>query len=213
MISLILLETADFMADAERQELGKDFRFTLWCEEDAVPAPKTPPMSFYVGTTADMRKCLPQLLSKILPSPYRTDDLTSILIGLSNCAGWRSSTEDETRAYELAAALLYFVDCFWSDHPLDKVAEPVVCEMLNVWLNPRTQWLNLPSTGVLCQHMFNAAWCDLALPDGCFATPGTEVEMHEIGELVYRERPPFLPGVCSVQKVQVGAGLMLPSFD
>jgi hypothetical protein len=170
-------------------------------------------MPFYVGTTDDMRKCLPQLLSKILPKPYRGDDLTSILIGLSNCNGWKTSTKSETRAYEMAAAILNFVDYFWEDSHLEKAAEPLVCQMLNEWLKPHLTWTMLPSAGVVCQHMFSAAWCDLALPEGCFDPIATDNNVYGIGELVYRERPPFLPGLCSEQDVVVGPGLMLPSLD
>lgn len=72
--------------------------------------------------------------------------------------------------------------------------ETIVCKLLNEWLRPAVNWNHLPEVNIMAMHFFGEVWCALRDPDPAEFS----------GDIVSRERPPFIPGLCLQQK---------PSFE
>jgi hypothetical protein len=100
--------------------------------------------------------------------------------------------------YILAAAVLNYVQLYGPDVDLERATEPAVRAMLNAWLKPHSPWESLPLAGVIAEHMFGPVWPAIALQDGCF-DEYAEYAQTFAGNMVLRDRPPFLRGLCLAQ--------------
>jgi hypothetical protein len=152
---------------------------------------------------AAVQRCLPVILTQMgdsLPSMQRM----SILAGLRKYDCWRNCLVSDVGAYALAGAIVRYIDDYWDEGKLDRLAAPHVCALLNAWLKPSEPWEKLPGVVTLCQSMFGTAWCVLSLPDDCLDVfGGAEVRRlastYYVDQLVLAARPPFLPGLCQFQ--------------
>lgn len=124
-------------------------------------------------------------------------DAASVLSGLWRSHCWALCLREESTTYAMAAVLLEFLQGYSSIYRLDNYAGPDVCNLLNAWLKQPSPWTDLPSSADVAEHLFGAGWCMLRLPSAERA----------LGELVYQERPPFLPGLCPAQDVLQSAPL------
>jgi hypothetical protein len=121
-------------------------------------------------------------------------EAASILGGLYMSGAWKRCVVSDSTSYHLAAVALYHIQTFSPYDELDMTTRPVVCRLLNEWLQPPVSWKILPDVRTLAVHFFGEIWWTLREPaPEDFAS-----------DIVNRERPPFMPGLCLEQN---------PSFD
>jgi hypothetical protein len=120
-----------------------------------------------------------------------------ILVAVSNHQCLQICVGDEVDAYAFAAALIAYVETHTSKVMTNLVVEPHVCRLLNAWLRPAVKWRSLPSVDTVCRHMFGDSWCDIVLPAGAKARPGTApLDNKLVANLISLDRPPFRLGLC-----------------
>jgi hypothetical protein len=148
-------------------------------------------------------------------------DRLSALAALNRSECWTPMLESLPLTYELAKALVDFVDRYWPTSEMYQAVEPEVLEILNAWLKPRITWSELPGPRTVCAHVFGDAWCALVLPDeytdkvGGGAVRGRgKTHLHEF---INAQKPQFLEGLCRGQDALMaglaGDKLSLPEFD
>lgn len=201
-------QTDSFLASADRFP-SVELLLAIGCEcEDPYYGRHTIVAPYAPLDPGETRACFSLVLEKMRHSGARgTSEWVSMLSGAMRDASG-SAPRSEQSAYDLAALILLFIDCY-SPEPIALKVGADVCRMLNAWIKPAVPWTNLPGTGTIVRAMFGAAWCDirlndiaddqrslLVLPDGGFA-----------GDVVWRERPPFLLGLCPAQDRAQGVPL------
>jgi hypothetical protein len=194
-ISFVRSETEKFLRGRARRDLDKMFLRALGCPFVVRPGevewPKVSPADY-----ADVRASLPQILSALGPVPEAPWDRPSLLSGLYVNACWRTCLETEAGTYDLAAALLTYLERNVTYESLDVATAPVIRDLLNEWLAPAQPWGTLPSVGDVLQAMFGQSWCYLSLSDDIdFYTVGAVPRDCHIGEVIHRDRPVFLSGL------------------
>lgn len=163
---------------------------------------------------------LPKLFAVVKRYGQHSDRL-SVLAALNRSNCWTAVLEDLPLTYELAQALVDFVDCYSPRSLMYDCASSDVLAMLNAWLKPDTHWEKLPGVRTLCQHVFGDAWCALVLPDehadvvGAFAIRrDNKCSLHD---LIAAQKPQFLHGLCSAQDAAAAGRraveISLPQLD
>jgi hypothetical protein len=155
---------------------------------------------------AQIREVLPELLSAVIVHHAgETVNLSSILgaLLLQPACTWEALQESPITALPFAAALLLFLETFDDGQPVDVFIAPGVSRILNAWTRPVAPWPEIPREEDVARAMFGDAW-DLFLE----RTPGDGVYL---ADLVLREKPVFLPGLCNSQVVDVA--VPLPGID
>jgi hypothetical protein len=162
----------------------------------------TVPFITYAART-DAIACMPRVLSHLVELKPSALEIGSLLGGLWRFNCWEDllTTEEDTRS--LAIALVCYTGYYSSVSRVDVAVRENVRDMLNRWLQPATPWVYLPSALEVSRILFGDAWCEIALPDQCDIEPGETT----IGQMVARDRPPFMPGICAVQNVDAPADL------
>jgi hypothetical protein len=156
----------------------------------------------------DRHAHLTRLLIALASLPAAMSQMRTILAGINRnkCADYCVSTEDG--AYALASALVRFFEHYSSNSRLDRMAEPDIIRIVNEWTCPKKWWNDPPSVYEFCQHVFDATWCEIALPDGSreetgfFAGRGLRV-----ADIILRDRPSFIQGLCKSQESSRGIDL------
>jgi hypothetical protein len=153
-------------------------------------------------------------LMSLLRLPLRADGWSmanaSLLAGVAHYLPWQNFAAAEDDAYTVATTLVYFLDDHMPRPPLVKI---YATKLLNDWLGPEVQWLELPDVVTVCRHMFGDAWCELRLADVIIGRSGRIIQTNgpiDISRVVEMERPPFLQGLCSEQDLEPTA--MLPDM-
>jgi hypothetical protein len=137
--------------------------------------------------------CYPKLLS--LSEGWLAD---TALIAIAGRHGlWAVCLDNEEHTRKLTSCVLrylqryhYNCDIFYDHYA------PFVCTLLNEWVKPCIPWCELPTTLSVCRQLFGDGWCTL------LSNNGNIVSMNPVPHLaaiVARERPPFLPGLCTAQ--------------
>jgi hypothetical protein len=202
----------DFLSDPRC--LGDSLLHRLCCPYRSVSGPSFYPEGVSASELLDLRECLPQLFSSIAEDRNHMAAAVSLLVGMQQygCLSTYPSTEKE--AYALAAMLLCYSLYFNDVVSMTIFTVPYVCTILNTWLKPATPWTDIPGAVTLCRHMFGHAWCTLTLaedyPDDVGAANRGrvgEAAKNGLDLLVKRVRPPFLPGLCAEQAIDLGIPL------
>jgi hypothetical protein len=137
-----------------------------------------------------------------------TSDLGQLLCGMERSQCWRVLTGTEEGAYLLATGLIGYVECYLESYKMDVATAPSICRILNTWLRPAVAWEQLPSIGVVCEHMFGSAWPALVLPDDQWGpAESAHADARLAVVLVLKDRPRFLPGLCPSQTAQTDVEL------
>lgn len=148
-----------------------------------------------IETVGDALVKVMQLVLSNLDEP--ACDVASVLSGLyrNNC--WQICLREESTTYAMAAMLFEFVEGYAPSLRLDHYTGPDVRNLLNAWIRPVVQWVELPSKSDLAGYLSGGAWSMIRLSSMDRA----------VGEMVYQERPPFLPGLCPAQNAILSAQL------
>jgi hypothetical protein len=153
-----------------------------------------------------VKYCIEQLFEVVVAQSSRGGiNVTGLLTGIIRYDMWRKFLSTASSAYQLAIGLLVFSDTYAHDYQVDVVTAPLVCHLLNEWIQPVVQWEELPSATDIAAHLFGNAWLSIVevpLADGLPIS---------ISKLVALERPPFLPGMCPAQEDILSAPL--PELD
>jgi hypothetical protein len=152
--------------------------------------------------------CLTLLLEDFLrQEPRCTFGFTSLLTGLIRHAGPSPSTKP--KATELATLILLFIDVHDRGVGMDRYVSSKLCDYLNGWLEPGVAWQVLPTLGVTARAMFGDAWCYWRLPASIDDPQGVNRyrEGGFAGDIVWRERPAFIDGLCPDADVVQGMDL------
>lgn len=120
-----------------------------------------------------------------------SDDAPTLLSGLYASGAWKRCLLNESEAYDMAAVALCHLQAFVDEDGLDAFTQPTICRLLNEWLQPRVSWNKLPDVETAAALLFGDVWCALRDPARQSVYAGT---------MVHRERPPFLPGRCMVNR-------------
>jgi hypothetical protein len=153
-----------------------------------------------LATVPDAADYLPAVL--VAASSVWVDDAetTSLLGGISRAACLDTCIATVDGAYALAIALVKQIELSSMASKLDSYVTPDALSIMNDWLRPEESWSEFPSAYVLCQHLFGAPWCSLALPSSAKNRPWSGEVVSEFAcQVVSKQRPPFLPGVCPAQ--------------
>jgi hypothetical protein len=133
----------------------------------------------------------------------RSYDLGAVLGSLGCNQYWGQALQMEVTTYQLAGALLSYlnphVNPRFGLYDLDAFrfcVTPGVLTILNDWLKPSALWVTLPSRDAVADAMFGAGWGLLRA--------NTEADLASV---ILQERPPFLPGLCPAQEVQLSVPL------
>lgn len=148
-----------------------------------------PPSDVSDGDLKDIETGIFRILDCILPyGGGHCDNIPFLLMGIRRhqLHPWKDGSVDQT--YAMAVAILTYADAFWSQAKADVAASEPVCNMLNNWLKPATPWEKLPGDAEIAELLFGAAWILLA-----------DNENFVLADIVRRERPAFLPGLCPAQ--------------
>jgi hypothetical protein len=206
-------DTADLIADVNVKLLDYELAADLGCPTSRDPyGLKIPSMDTLGSDQIEALKvCIPQVFMKLAPRPAEPYNMITLLSGMHRYDCWRACLSTEDSTYAFAIAILVFVENFSWSREQDIGARVAVKEIVNAWLSPDNPWQALPGVGVLCEHMFGAAWCAMVMPDAAFShVPGDDMKAARMAcYLVERQRPPFLLGVCPAQKAD--AGIVLPA--
>jgi hypothetical protein len=131
-----------------------------------------------------------------------------LLCGMALAKCWRSLLLTEDGAYALATGLIGYIEDYYPEFKLDTAAAPYICLILNEWLKPVVEWVQPPSIGVLFEHMFGDVWPGLVLPDDHWKPLGNTCANQDIAcDVMWQERPPFMPGLCLAQVAPPGVDL------
>jgi hypothetical protein len=152
------------------------------------------PAEFCSEHEDEIRRILPTLLTGVLTHrqcDVSTGNIASLLWGVDKHKLLDAFTVSEDTSYDLAIAILRFTG-FRSNHPLDEFVAPNVLSLLNTWAKPSVAWLTAPKHDVIARALFGTAWWDLAERPSWLNGGFT-------ANIVERERPPFLPGLCPAQ--------------
>jgi hypothetical protein len=155
------------------------------------------------------RQCLSLVVAKMLASDARgAPEMVSLLSGaMRGTLGVAPASA--LQAYELSALALLFIDAYMPGDKLDHAVGLGLCLVLDAWLKPASPWTKLPGTGEVARLMFGEAFCALRLPD-CVEDQKSLTIMPTggfAGDIVWRERPLFLPGLCPAQGDILGTQL------
>jgi hypothetical protein len=157
---------------------------------------------------AEVRSVRQRALSALFPILKKHSaghDFVSLLPGLHRAGGWRYLLSSTTLAYDLAGALILFVERYTPvSDTIYAFAEQDVLGLMNAWLRPAAQWEKPPGVRTLCAHLFGEAWCALTLP---------ETYADRVGGSIFQAiGPMFLPGVHAFIKKQSIHPELLPGL-
>jgi hypothetical protein len=165
-----------------------------------------------------VRNTLFELLSDLRPHYTGTEMRLAVLDGLGKRARWKSCLQSEIGTYLLAWNLINFPRA--QDSTVSKeggirlrdATAPHACAILNEWLGSRTDTappcfepndlVALTPRDVACL-LYGKAWCDIV-------TPINEEPLRDWSNLLFVQRPPFLPGLLPSQFET--AAIALPSM-
>jgi hypothetical protein len=212
--SRIFLDTLEKTDPASSQpSLDTSLLRLLGCPVSDSGIKYTPPVSIdHQHACGDI---LPLLLTAIVSRlPAYSSSVSAVLAGINrqNCL-YRFLDKPE-RAYALATGICYYIDtCATSG--LDQGVLQDVIELLNKWLKPLDEWMELPSAMEVATKLFGAPWCQLVLPDDVDYPPGSAMWSSTwlLCYVVARERPSFLPGICPLLKANDAIALPLSELD
>jgi hypothetical protein len=170
-------------------------------------------------TTAARKFILPTFFAVVERHGQHPDRL-SVLVALNRSKGWVTVLEDLPLAYELAQALVAYVDCHTTRFPMYNFTSRDVLHLLNAWLKPSATWVELPGVRTLCRHIFGDAWCAIALPETYADEVGSKSAQMNSGVSVHNfiaaQKPPFLDGLCQAQdaasSLDQDVGIVLPDM-
>jgi hypothetical protein len=170
-------------------------------------------------TLAARKHILPKLFSVVEKHGWHGDRL-AVLAALSQSKCWEDMLNDLHQAYTLALALIDFSDSYFTRDTMCNVALPHVLEILNSWLSPNPDWVELPGVRTVCQHFFGDPWCAFMLPgvyaDKVGAATLTTGDRIRVCNFIAADKPPFLYGLCPAQDasaVAADAEVILPRLD
>jgi hypothetical protein len=159
---------------------------------------------------AVLHKCLYRLLDASMPA-IESQIIPTLIGGVARHGLWPRFVAEEAGAYALAAGLLQYSANATSRMMYRAAAENLtaattadVLVTLNNWIKPKTQWDELPEETCVARALFGDAWVmmfEMTAPDGA-----------SIGDAVYRDRPPFLPGRCPALDGPTAHSLSLPTL-
>jgi hypothetical protein len=201
--NLFLKGHARFLAGHKkaRRRIGVGFLKLLGCGYMLGNTGKSCPTINASEDIDAIRDCLPRLLVGMGPDPTAPVDVTFVLAGMWRHDCWRSCLQSEDAAYVLAAGLIGYLETYLPSYQPDFVAADDICALLNAWLRPPTPWQSIPSAGEACSHLFNNGWCAMRLPEEESDIPDSLlIRGRYITELITKERPPFLLGLCPAQQ-------------
>jgi hypothetical protein len=137
--------------------------------------------------------CYREILAAILPSPYRCgEDVKMLLAGILRYGLWDDFLDHEDSARDLAVAVILYSETYSDNNAIDVAILGELCMALNQWLKPSTPCMGVLGVLPVARHMFGAVWWPLM-------ELTTNVHERLVGDIVLRERPPFLPGLCRAQ--------------
>jgi hypothetical protein len=159
----------------------------------------------------DITSGIRKLLGSFIDVKNRNGN-ASILFGAMYYNCLPDYRHDVNAAYAVSTAILFYLEDYMPGNPVDTYVESRILALLDDWLKPATAWAGRPDLSEVCRRFFGAAWCALALPadvdeksiSGVYRNRGFSVE-----QLVAKQRPPFMPGLCTQQ--DVGTAAKLPS--
>jgi hypothetical protein len=159
----------------------------------------------------EVKKNLLALFSSVAgaaPEKRKSLYLGQILCGMERASCWRRLLVKEDSAYLLAVGLIGYVEDYVRTYQMDVAVAPHICLLLNAWLKPIVPWGQPPSIGVLCEHMFGDVWTSLVLPGDYWEALGATYSDQGLAiNLIFNDRPPFLPGLCPAQEVRLNVPL------
>jgi hypothetical protein len=157
--------------------------------------------------------CLLSLTKAMMARVQRgASSFSSVLAGmLTHCSEGKPASAEH--AYDLAIVSLLFTETYTADYNLDALVADMLCGVLNAWIKPETPIVDVPGVGVLSRHLFGDPWRCLFVPDHLENSVGHALFGTDqfIGDLVWQQRPPLLPGLCPGQSNQMS--VPLPSLD
>jgi hypothetical protein len=150
----------------------------------------------------DIKKYLPSLVYGQATHDKHVDDRASILIGLNRYQCWQQCLDTTTGAYALAKVILNYAYLYSRRRPtgLDYEAAADVINILNAWLKLAIPWTTMPSATEICTKLFGSAWINIREPN-----------RDQLGEIIYLEKPPFLPSICPAQEEATFPTMLLPT--
>jgi hypothetical protein len=153
-----------------------------------------PSVDVEVEDREDASICIVRLLTASQGMPVT--ETISLLVGLSRRQALAYALSTERSSYALACAVLQFIEDDRAKTRFNKYAAPFVRDILNDWIHLEAPRSQLPVASYVVRHLFGEAW-------SMFAENDTGL----LCNLVARQRPPFLPGLCPPQDRVLSAPL------
>jgi hypothetical protein len=151
--------------------------------------------------------CLPKLFTAKIFMFHQK----ALFAGLSRHNCWKQClcTEESTRIF--AFRILSFIETYLELSATEKALAPHIAKILSGWLSLPDS-IAMPGPITVCRNLFGNAWCSFFLPEDAIDDLGKSwMLVVNIADIVARERPPFLPGLCPAQERQLV--MSLPELD
>jgi hypothetical protein len=132
-------------------------------------------------------------------------DVCTLVAALYDAGRWRDCLADVSSAYALAASICLIVatqaDSSSDGENTDEV-QPALIAILNDWLDCEYAWPGPRYDVDVAERLFGSAWCEVAM-----SKVGGDASTTDFCALIGRDRPPFLPGLCPAQELDLGIDL------
>lgn len=131
------------------------------------------------------------------------DENVGLLDGLYQNGRWKACMASTEDCYAFSALLIGVIteisgDDLDEDYKITvlEMCCPVVIDVLNTWLKPRSPYTNMPSTAQVSRALFGEVWYDLV-------TAGNNDDTL-VPHLILSVRPPFCTGLLPMQRLEPG---------